>query len=172
MNETIIKNSAKKQIKIFILFISLGFICLSAAYYIAFVQKTMGFTFSILFLAIGVLSVIFAICMAVFSFANKKNIGLVLNRDGIKFNNTQIARQLGFIKWSEISKIKEEKNYGQQNLTFPLKNYEKHFPKFGSNAEKIKEIIQQKGLILNASELEIGYDEMRHLVLQYFNKYN
>lgn len=168
MQETIIKNSKKKQVKFLIFGLFLTIACFGATFYIAFIAAKLKISYLIMFAGLGCVVAYFLI-KSITSLSVNAAQGLVLNNTGIKFNNTDVAKKVGLVNWRNVLTINEGITHGVPFLSLSLKNPEAHISKV---KDAYKNNIRQRGLVLTASELEINFDEMRQLVLEYFNRYN
>ena len=96
--------------------------------------------------------------------SSKKNEGVILTSEYLKSNVTPLGKRVGEIAWSEIASIGRANYYGQ-HIYIKLKHPEKY-------ANRLKGMSKDfTGIYLNDSELEISFEELEKLIIDYFLKY-
>jgi len=77
---------------------------------------------------------------------------------------TPLGKRVGEIAWSEIASI-EKANYYGQHIYIKLKHPEKYVNRLKGMSKDFT------GIYLNDSELEISFEELEKLIIDYFLKY-
>ncbi len=95
---------------------------------------------------------------------NKKNEGVILTSEYLKSNVTPLGKRVGEIAWSEIASIGKANYYGQ-HIYIKLKHPEKYVNRVKGMSKDFT------GIYLNDSELEISFEELEKLIIDYFLKY-
>ena len=95
---------------------------------------------------------------------NKKNEGVILTSEYLKSNVTPLGKRVGEIAWSEIASIGKANYYGQ-HIYIKLKHPEKYVNRLKGMSKDFT------GIYLNDSELEISFEELEKLIIDYFLKY-
>ena len=96
---------------------------------------------------------------------SKDQVGLVLNREGITFNGTIAAKKIGKIHWTDIESLELKEVYRTKQLYLKLKNPQKYIKEIS----KIE--LVNNGLFINATELNLSFEELTNLTAKYLNKY-
>ena len=96
---------------------------------------------------------------------SKDQVGLVLNREGITFNGTSAAKKIGKIYWSDIENFQLKEAYGTKQLYLKFRNPQKYIK------EQSKIELANHGVFLNATELNLSFEELTSLITNYLNKY-
>ena len=163
MNHTIIPFSKKKMLKLTGLYI---LIMLGIAAIIVFILS--ADRISLYYLALFV--VLFIAGAYLFYkhiqefLGSKKNEGVILTPEYLKSNVTPLGKKVGEIPWSEIASIGKVNYYGE-HIYIKLKQPEKY-------ANRLKGMSKDfTGIYLNDSELEISFEELEKLIIDYFLKY-
>ena len=163
MNHTIIPFSKKKMVKLTGIYI---LIMLGIAAIIFFIIS--GDRISLYYLALFV--VLFIAGAYLFYkhiqelWRSNKNEALILTSEYLKSNVTPLGKRVGEIAWSEIASI-EKANYYGQHIYIKLKHPEKYVNRLKGMSKDFT------GIYLNDSELEISFEELEKLIIDYFLKY-
>ena len=163
MNHTIIPFSKKKMLKLIGLYI---LVMLGIAAIIVFILS--ADRIKIFYLALFV--VLFIAGAYLFYkhiqelWRSNKNEALILTPEYLKSNVTPLGKRVGEIAWSEIASI-EKANYYGQHIYIKLKHPEKYVNQLKGMSKDFT------GIYLNDSELEISFEELEKLIIDYFLKY-
>ena len=164
MNHTIIPFSKKKMLKLTGLYI---LIMLGIAAIIVFILSAdrIKIFYLVLFVVLFIAGAyLFYKHIQELWSSNKKNEGVILTPEYLKSNVTPLGKKVGEIPWSEIASIGRANYYGQ-HIYIKLKHPEKYVNRLKGMC------IDFTGIYLNDSELEISFEELEKLIIDYFLKY-
>ena len=167
MKEITISFDKKKRIKILLFGLLIVLACLAMiCAMVIFFEKIIISYFLILIAITGV--GIFMIFDYVRNLLKKDDVGLILNSAGVIFKGTPNGRKIGNVAWNDIEYI----SVGAVNISsfvfLKLLNPEKYCTKI---SQQFRQNIIDNGVGITNDELYIEFDEMKDLIVEYFNHY-
>ena len=158
MNHTIIPFSKKKMLKLTGLYI---LIMLGIAAIIVFILSAdrIKIFYLVLFVVLFIAGAYLFYKHIQELWGSKKNEGVILTSEYLKSNVTPLGKRVGEI--ASIGKV----NYYGQHIHIKLKYPEKYVNRLKGMSKDFT------GIYLNNSELEISFEELEKLIIDYFLKY-
>jgi len=167
MKEITVNFDKKKRIKILLFGALIVLVCLTAAYcMVSFSEKIRIYPILMMIMVAGF--GVFMIFGSVKNLLKKNDVGLLLNSAGIIFKGTPNARKVGNIAWSDIESIRVGTMYSSHFIFLKLLNPEKYCTNI---SPQFRQNIIDNGVGITNDELSIEFDEMKDLIMQYFNHY-
>ena len=163
-NETTTINfdNGKRRRKILI---GIGVILFCAVFIILIISADVIKIFYLAMFIMFLVVTVVAIFKSAIEMNSKNQIGLVLNQEGITFNGTSAARQIGQVRWIDIENLEVKEVYRTKQLYLKLKNPQNYIK------EKSKVEFDKNGVFINATELKISNEELKRLTTDYLKKY-
>ena len=163
MNHTIIPFSKKKMVKLTGIYI-LIMLGIAAIIFFILSADSINLFYLMLFIVLFIAGTYLFYKHIQELWRSNKNEALILTSEYLKSNVTPLGKRVGEIAWSEIASI-EKANYYGQHIYIKLKHPEKYVNRLKGMSKDFT------GIYLNDSELEISFEELEKLIIDYFLKY-
>ena len=166
--ETIIYFNDKKRLKSLLMGVGITLVAAAFLYFIIFVDNKLRITY-LLFFGLLFFAGLYILFIGIKEILEKDKRALIFSNEGILSRETQNARKIGLVPWSDISSLSVINLYKQRYVSLIAKDKSKYLGILKGPAAKQ---LNEQGVIINISsdETDTSFEDLYKLVESYFNK--